>query len=420
MPVSQRVFITYSHDSEDHKNRVLKLSADLRDGGVDCHLDQYVLFPAVGWARWMNEQIELADFVLVICTEIYNRRAIGQESLGIGLGASWEGLRISQEIFEKNGRNTKFIPVIVAESDAPHMPKFLAPFSRFCVATPEGMENLYRFLTAQPAAVKPPLGSLRQLSDDSGQIDPKFIDALENSNSFTKSDHPVVIWRLPRGFILLKELLKESPVSWATKAYYFDYHGQEAHGTHYHESYNWRDKYEVFEGQFAKLQIQRGDWMFARQSLYFMAEVRESRCTVSKEGLITGSFSKNTLSSDHATVFLPGDIPLPVMPSEYRPLSVSGPLRDLASEAEDALHYKRNSPNKNKSEEDFAERVGRIRREVRIEIHRKLAENHPACKNLEEVIVRYQPTDDDERAKWLCEFTAATWEAARCIEYQVS
>jgi hypothetical protein len=383
-------------------------------------MDQYEPSPQEGWPRWMNTQIEQADFVLVICTEIYNRRVTGQESPGVGLGANWEGQLISQHIFDTGGRNTKFVPVTFMESDLPHVPNFLASWSHFCLERPKGEEELYRLLTAQPAVVKPPLGPLQQLSGQSGQIDHKISDGIVEGKPFEKFSEPVVIWRLPRGFILLDNLLKESHVSWATRATYFDYHGRDVHGTHYHESYNWRDKYKAFEGQFAKLQIPRGDWMFARHSLYFMVDVREGRCTVSKEGLITGSFSENTLGSGHATVFLPGDIPLPVMPSEYRPLSVSGPLRDLASEAEDVLHDERNSPKKNKFGEDFAESVGRIRREVRIEIHRKLAENHPACKNLQEVIVRYQPTDDDERAKWLCEFTAATWEAARCIEYQVS
>ena len=239
MPISRRVFITYSHDSENHKNRVLKLSNDLRVNGIDCHLDQYEPSPAEGWPRWMNEQIELAEFVLVICTEIYNRRATGQESPGVGLGASLEGLLINQQIFDQGGRNTKFIPVILTESDAPHVPKFLAPFSRFCVATTNGMEDLYRFLTTQPAVVKPPLGPLRHLSGLSGQIDQKSIDGIEEVKPFTKSNEPVVIWRLPRGFVLLEDLRKESNVSWATRASYFDYHGQEIYGTHYHESYKW-------------------------------------------------------------------------------------------------------------------------------------------------------------------------------------
>ena len=35
------VFIRYSHDSQEHANRVLALSDHLRADGIDCVLDQY-------------------------------------------------------------------------------------------------------------------------------------------------------------------------------------------------------------------------------------------------------------------------------------------------------------------------------------------------------------------------------------------
>jgi len=219
---------------------------------------------------------------------------------------------------------------------------------------------------------------------------------------------------------IFDNLVKESNASWSTRAFYFDYHGDELHGTHYHESYHWLENYKAFEGQFAKLQIQKGDWIFARTALHFMVDVRENKCSVSEAGGITGSFSQNVLKNYHASIFPPGEIALPVMPVEYRPLSISGPLRDLASEASDLLSERSYQNPRSLYLETFAECAARIRREVRIEIHRKLEENHPACKNLEEIIVRYQPGDDDGLAKWLKEFEAATWEAARCIEYQAS
>ena len=65
-----RVFITYSHDSPEHRHRVLALAERLRKDGVDAQLDQYVAgTPAKGWPRWMEDRLEWAQFVLVICTE---------------------------------------------------------------------------------------------------------------------------------------------------------------------------------------------------------------------------------------------------------------------------------------------------------------------------------------------------------------
>jgi hypothetical protein len=419
MRTPPRVFISYSHDSEDHKNHVQELSERLLADGIDCHLDVYEPSPPEGWPRWMSTQIDQAEFVLVICTETYNRRADGKESPGVGHGANWEGLLITQQIFEDAGRNNKFIPVLLREYDALHVPKFLKPYSRYCVETPKGLEDLYRRLTAQPAIVKPPLGPLKDLSGQPQKTDQKLKEDFDKSKIFSTSNEPVVIWRLPRGFLLLDNLLLESNASWSTRAYYVDYNGQEYQGTHYHPSYRWWDKYGAFEGQYAKLQIPRGDWTPARTALQFMVDVRENRCSLSQEGHVTGSFSTNMLRQYHASVVLPGDIPLPKMPAEFRPLSISGPLRDLASEATDLLNEQTSSSTRTFLA-DFGDRVARIRREVRIEIHRKLSEDHPAYKNLEEIIVQYQPRDDHEREHWLKKFSSATWEAARCIEYQVS
>lgn len=67
-PDSPRVFISYSHDSPAHRDRVLMLADRLRTDGIDCDLDRYETSPAEGWPRWMAGRIAWADFVLVICT----------------------------------------------------------------------------------------------------------------------------------------------------------------------------------------------------------------------------------------------------------------------------------------------------------------------------------------------------------------
>jgi len=54
-PDNVKVFISYSHDSDQHKDRVLTLSDRLRADGIDCTIDQYETFPPEGWARWCNE-----------------------------------------------------------------------------------------------------------------------------------------------------------------------------------------------------------------------------------------------------------------------------------------------------------------------------------------------------------------------------
>ena len=85
-----RVFISYSHDSQEHADRVLALADRLRSDGVEAWIDQYESAPAEGWPRWMEEQINRVDFVLVVASRVYRARFDNGEAER-GLGAAWEG-----------------------------------------------------------------------------------------------------------------------------------------------------------------------------------------------------------------------------------------------------------------------------------------------------------------------------------------
>ena len=163
MAEAPRVFFSYSHDSVEHKDRVLALCDRLRRDGLDAWIDQYELSPPEGWLRWMERQIEKADFVLVVCTESYLRRFRGLEEPGRGLGANWEGAVITQELYNAALRNTKFIPVIFSPQDGEHVPIVLQGVTRYRADHDEGYEALYRHLTGQPEVPPSELGPLKKL-----------------------------------------------------------------------------------------------------------------------------------------------------------------------------------------------------------------------------------------------------------------
>jgi tetratricopeptide (TPR) repeat protein len=158
-----RVFISYSHDSREHMDAVLDLSNRLRAAGIDCHIDQYEESPSEGWPRWMVNQIEDADFVLVVCTENYERRFRGKEETGKGLGVKWEGAIITQEIYEAETHNTTFIPVLFSPAHSAYIPIILRGATRYDLNSEEGFETLYRRLTHQPLTQKPELGKVRPM-----------------------------------------------------------------------------------------------------------------------------------------------------------------------------------------------------------------------------------------------------------------
>jgi SEFIR domain-containing protein len=158
-----KVLISYSHDSPEHEQRVLELADRLRGDGVDCMIDQYILVPEEGWPRWMDKQIRNAEFVLMVCTETYYQRVMGEEQPGKGLGVRWEGHLIYGEIYRTGTMNMKFIPVLFEGGDPSHIPAPARDTNHYFARTVRGYEDLYRRLTNQPRAIKQELGKLRSL-----------------------------------------------------------------------------------------------------------------------------------------------------------------------------------------------------------------------------------------------------------------
>lgn len=106
----------------------------------------------------MRSQIRQADRVLVICTETYQGRYEGTVEPGKGAGAKWGGLIITQEIYEAEGRNSKFIPVALTEADAKHVPIELRSGTWYVLDNDEAYTELYARITDQPRAQKGSLG----------------------------------------------------------------------------------------------------------------------------------------------------------------------------------------------------------------------------------------------------------------------
>jgi tetratricopeptide (TPR) repeat protein len=156
-----KVFISYSHDSPEHRDAILTLSDRLRREGIDCTIDQYEQSPEEGWPRWCEKQVEQANFVLVACTETYLRRFRGGEVPGQGLGGTWEGHIITQELYNAQGKNTKFIPVTFRPEDAAFIPLLLQSATVYQLY--DAYDLLYRRLTGQPSSPPPPVGSVRPM-----------------------------------------------------------------------------------------------------------------------------------------------------------------------------------------------------------------------------------------------------------------
>jgi hypothetical protein len=157
-----QVFISYSHDSEENQEAVLNLTNRLREKGIDCIIDQYVESPSEGWPRWAINQIEDAEFVLVVCTEQYSRLFTGKGEAVEGQVANWHGAIITQSLYDSQ-TNNKFVPIALSTQDTAHIPVPLRGATAYVIDTALGYEELYRHLTGQFATPMPTLGAIQQL-----------------------------------------------------------------------------------------------------------------------------------------------------------------------------------------------------------------------------------------------------------------
>ncbi len=62
---------------------------------------------------------------LIICTQTYRRRFDGIEKRGKGLGATFEGNLILQELHDEGMRHRKFIPILLPDSTREDIPRVL-------------------------------------------------------------------------------------------------------------------------------------------------------------------------------------------------------------------------------------------------------------------------------------------------------
>jgi tetratricopeptide (TPR) repeat protein len=158
-----KVFISYSHDSDEHMERVLALADRLRSDGVDAMIDQYVHDPEDGWQFWTEMQIKAADIVLAVCTETYLKRAERREEPGKGHGAIWEISVAYVLLYNQGMKNRKLVPVVFAETDRAFIPVPWQPYTNYYIAEDKGYLDLYRRITDQPFITMPELGKIESL-----------------------------------------------------------------------------------------------------------------------------------------------------------------------------------------------------------------------------------------------------------------
>jgi hypothetical protein len=150
-----KTFISYSHDSQEHKLWVLRLASRLRDNGVDAILDQWDLGPGGDLPHFMEQAIANSERILMICTDRYVEKA----NRGTG-GVGYEKMIVTADLLRQIDSN-RVIP-LVRQSGSISLPTFLNSKLYINLSLEDdfetGFDQLLRELLGAPLFLKPKLG----------------------------------------------------------------------------------------------------------------------------------------------------------------------------------------------------------------------------------------------------------------------
>ena len=153
--VPPRVFVSYSHDSAEHKSWVLDFATTLRLRGIDTVLDQWDLRPGDDLPHFMETELAKCDFVIIVCSEAY----VAKANAGKG-GVGYEKMIVTASLLTKIDSNI-IIPV-VRQSSSAVLPTFLQTKLYIDFSNDSEVEysldELIRVLLNAPLYEKPEIG----------------------------------------------------------------------------------------------------------------------------------------------------------------------------------------------------------------------------------------------------------------------
>lgn len=151
-----KAFISYSHDSQEHKKWVLDLATRLRNNGVDAILDQWDLKAGDDLPHFMERGLASADRVLMVCSEKY----VDKANSGAG-GVGYEKMIVTADLLKTIDSN-KVIPLI-RQNGGHAVPTFLRTKLFLDFSHPDQFEfsfdELIRTLHNAPLFEKPAISN---------------------------------------------------------------------------------------------------------------------------------------------------------------------------------------------------------------------------------------------------------------------
>ncbi|WP_406839859.1 toll/interleukin-1 receptor domain-containing protein [Streptomyces sp. AHU1] len=145
VPGRPRVFLSYAHEEDGgvHQKRVKALYQRLHSEGIDADMDTAAHERGPQhWTRWMRKHYKEADFVIVIVSPAYKRRAEHEEVQGKGDGVGFEADYILEERRKNRDWYRRILVVSFPEHGEEHVPDFLAGVTLYTLDPETGEGDL--------------------------------------------------------------------------------------------------------------------------------------------------------------------------------------------------------------------------------------------------------------------------------------
>jgi hypothetical protein len=172
-----KAFISYSHDTQEHKKWALQLATRLRNNGIDAILDQFELQPGADLPHFMETNLSSADKIIMICTDQYVNKANNGQG-----GVGYEKMIITSSLI-KNIDANKIIPII-RQNGTLEVPTFLKSKLYINFSKEDDFEfnydELVRSIHNSPLFEKPLIGNnpFKPLVKEKMEEDVKLLDLI--------------------------------------------------------------------------------------------------------------------------------------------------------------------------------------------------------------------------------------------------
>jgi SEFIR domain len=158
------VFMSYAHDSEEHKREVLTLAQLLVLSGVDVELDQWAGGRRQDWSSWAIIHMTSADFVLVVTSPQYKQAGDGIGVPLVNRGVQSEAAMLRDLLHgDRQEWLPKLLPVVLPGHEIAEIPYFLQPNTadhyRIEELSQEGIRELLEVINGGPVSSPLPRGS---------------------------------------------------------------------------------------------------------------------------------------------------------------------------------------------------------------------------------------------------------------------